>query len=182
MKGIKIILLISLLALLSCNGDSFWQDNYERVKNNAGNLRDNIANKLREYREYEVQSKFENFKKNAQKAMEDIYAKLTNNAEVAKNKIEAYTQEKLAQLQVLRDQLVAKALQSYEDVKNSELLQSTLKQINDEYELRSKQVIEFGLEKKDEVFEYLSKKLFKANDKLDAAVKKQEEAAFYELN
>ncbi len=143
----------------------------------AGNLRDDISNKLRRY---DVQSKFENFKKDNQKAFEEIYGKLSNNAEDAKNKIKAYSEEKLAQLEDLRDQLIAKAEDIYYNVKNSEQLQSILKHIHDEYELRSRQVIEFGLEKKDEIFEFLSKK-FKANDKLDAAVKKQEEAAFYEL-
>ncbi len=80
--------------------------------------------------------------------MKDIFAKLTNIADIANNKIDAYCEEKLAQLEVFRDQLIAKVLQIYKDVKNSEILESSFKKNHDEYELRSKQVIEFGIEKK----------------------------------
>ena len=176
MKGIKIILIISLLSLLACN-QGYWQDQLDKIKKKAGNLKEDIAQKLQEY---EIESKIENFKNQAQEAMNDIYQKLSKSAEEAKEKIEAYSQKKLARLLEVKDEKLEEAKKIFQQIQDSDLYISMKKQINDEYEKRSKQVINFALEKKDEAFEFFAKQLFKANDKLDKSVK-DKEASFYEI-
>lgn len=176
MKGIKIILIISLLSLLACNNQGFLEDQFDNLKHYAKNIGQEVVKKMEEIGD---NSKVKDFKAQAQKTMNEIYDKLSKNAEEAIEKIETTTQETLVKLNHIKDEKLEQA-QKY--LQESEYFQSLKRKIVQDYEEISKKVIESALRNKDAAVEFLAKTLLKANKELDNAVKKETVSAFYELH